>query len=232
MKTVVLAGGAGTRLRQRVPDLPKPMASVAGRPFLEYLLDRLLAAGLREITLSVGYRADSIIAHFGDAYGEARLSYAVEKQPLGTGGAMAHALSGASEAALVLNGDTLLEVDYAKLIDWYLREPVRVAMVLKPVPDTARYGSVEISGERVTGFAEKGKAGAGLINAGVYIVQPAVFAQFGLSGRFSFEQDLLARHCKALSPRAFPTEAYFIDIGVPEDYERAQGELPRVAHGR
>lgn len=226
MKAIVLAGGFGTRLRERVPDLPKPMAPVAGRPFLEYVLDRLIAGGVREIILSVGYRAEVIMNHFGNNYCGAVVSYAVEEEPLGTGGAIAHALRGENNtAALVLNGDTLLNIDYAQLMRWYLQAPTQIAMVLRSVPDAARYGSVLVSGERVIGFAEKGRAGAGLINAGVYIVQPDTFKVFGLSGRFSFETDLLQRHCDQLTPRAFLTDSYFIDIGVPDDYDRAQSEL-------
>jgi D-glycero-alpha-D-manno-heptose 1-phosphate guanylyltransferase len=224
VRTVILAGGLGTRLRSRTGELPKPMASVAGRPFLAHLLDRLTAAGLTDITLSVGYRAEAIRQHFGESYGGARLTYAVEAEPLGTGGALAHAL-GNGGPALALNGDTLLDLDYRAFLAWYQQEPAAFALALKKLDDAARYGTVSVSGERVTGFREKGQPGAGLINAGVYILQPEVFARFGLSGAFSLERDLLERHCAALAPRAYPTDAYFIDIGVPEDYDRAQNEL-------
>jgi len=205
------------------------MAPVAGRPFLEYVLDRLIAGGVSEIILSVGYQADTIVAHFGHAYRNAVVSYAVETEPLGTGGAIAHALRGKGEdAVLVLNGDTLLNVDYREFMRWYGQSPTQVAMVLREVPDVARYGSVLLSGERVSGFLEKGNVGPGLINAGVYAVQPGVFETFGLSGKFRFEADLLQQYYEALSPRAFLTDAYFVDIGVPDDYERAQRELPAI----
>ncbi len=230
MKAIILAGGLGSRLRERVPDLPKPMAPVAGRPFLEYVLDRLIAGGVSEIILSVGYRADVIMAHFENAYRNAVVSYAVETEPLGTGGAIVHALNGQSGyPVLVLNGDTFLNIDYGELLRWYAQSPAQVAMVLREVPDIARYGSVLVSGERVSGFVEKGKVGPGLINAGVYIVHPDVFAAFSLSGKFGFETDLLGSHCEVLSPRAFITDAYFIDIGIPDDYDRAQHELPSIS---
>lgn len=230
MKAIVLAGGMGTRLRGRVPDLPKPMAPVAGKPFLEYVLDRLVVGGIGEIILSVGYRADSIISHFGRHYRDTVLKYAVETEPLGTGGAIAHAMRGEGDAPLlVLNGDTLLNIDYAVFLRWYAQAPTPVAMVLRPVPDAARYGSVLVSDERVTAFVEKGLTGPGLINAGVYIVKPEVFGRFGLSGNFSLETDLLQRHLEELSPKAFLTDAYFIDIGIPEDYDRAQHELPLLS---
>lgn len=230
MKAIILAGGFGTRLRKRVSDLPKPMAPVAGRPFLEYVIDRLIAGGVRHIILSVGYMADVIKDHFGHAYRDAEVEYAVESDPLGTGGAIAHAIVGKGEdAVLVLNGDTFLNIDYVELMCWYQQAPAQVAMVLKKVQDVSRYGSVLVSGERISGFAERGKTGSGLINAGVYIIKPSIFEAMGLAGRFSFEADLLQCNFDALSPRAFLTDAYFIDIGVPDDYDRAESELPAIA---
>ncbi len=229
MKTIILAGGFGTRLREAVGDVPKPMAMVAGRPFLEYLLDRLISCGINDIVLSVGYKADLIIQHFSNLYGNPKITFAVEEEPLGTGGAIARVLSGEKQAALVLNGDTFVDLDYAQLINWHRQRRTAVTMVLKRVREISRYGSVIVSNEQVAGFIEKGKSGPGLINAGVYILQPDIFETFGMTGRFSLETDLLQRHCDALSPRAYLTDAYFIDIGLPEDYERAQSELPTIA---
>jgi len=231
MKAIILAGGFGTRLRERVPDLPKPMAPVVGRPFLEYLLDRLIAGGVTEIILSVGYQADAIQSHFGNTYQTASLEYAIEHEPLGTGGAIALAINqygSHNEPVLVLNGDTFLDIDYGELIQWHGKQPGQVSMVLREVPDVARYGSVLVEKEYVTGFLEKGQSGPGLINAGVYIIQPGVFEAFGLTGKFGIEAEFLQRHCGELSPRAFLTDAYFIDIGVPDDYDRAQIELPAL----
>lgn len=228
MRAVVLAGGLGTRLRSKVPDIPKVMAPVGGRPFLEYVLGRLITGGITEIILSVGYRADVIIRHFGRNYGAAVLDYAVETAPLNTGGAARYALEGrGTDPALVLNGDTLLDLEYAEFAEWYQESPVPIAVVLRKVQDVARYGLVLVSGERVTGFLEKGGSGPGLINAGVYIVQPQVFDNYQLAGNFSLEKDLLQRHYGLLQPRAFITDGYFIDIGIPEDYERAKTELPK-----
>lgn len=232
MKAVVLAGGLGTRLRERVPDLPKPMAPVAGRPFLAYVLDALTRGGFDDIVLAVGYRWEAIRAGFGCSYRGASIAYAVETEPLGTGGAIAHAFASAGikgrEAALVLNGDTYLDLDFAALRAWHEAHAAACSMVLRRVEDTARYGSVEVAGGIVTGFAEKGRSGAGLINAGVYVLQADIFAKFGLSARFALEADLLQRHCADLAPRAYVTDAYFIDIGVPQDFDRAQTELPAL----
>jgi D-glycero-alpha-D-manno-heptose 1-phosphate guanylyltransferase len=232
MKAVVLAGGLGTRLRERVPDLPKPMAPVAGRPFLAYVLDALVRDGFSAIVLSVGYRWEAIQAHFGSSYRGAAITYAVEEEPLGTGGAVAHAFAEAgitgTQPALVVNGDTFLALDFAALRDWYEEAPGACAMVLRQVDDTSRYGSVSVADGMVSGFAEKGRSGPGLINAGVYVLQANVFARFGLEGRFALEADLLQGHCAALGARAFETAAWFIDIGVPQDFDRAQTELPAI----
>lgn len=229
MKAIILAGGFGTRLSKHVPDLPKPMAPVAGRPLLEYILDRLIDGGINEIILSVGYRADVIIEHFGDEYRNTKIYYAIENEPLGTGGAIMHAFTKmGDESVLVLNGDTFLDVDYSELLRWYGEAPAQVAMVLRSVPDISRYGAVLVSDGRVTGFLEKGESGEGLINAGVYIVKNNVFEPYDFPVSFSFEADFLEKHCAGLSPRAFVTDGYFIDIGVPDDYDRAQHELPSL----
>jgi D-glycero-alpha-D-manno-heptose 1-phosphate guanylyltransferase len=226
MRAVVLAGGRGTRLLERVRDVPKPMAPVAGRPFLEYVLDGLISAGSTPICLSVGYMAEVVQSHFGARYRGTPIEYAVERSPLGTGGGIALALSDATAGpSLVVNGDTFLKVDFAKFADWYWQDPVPVAIMLRTVDDISRYGAVRLEGQTVVGFAEKGGSGRGLINAGVYVVRPEVFSKCGLSGAFSFETDLLARHLACLRVRAFVTDGYFIDIGVPEDFDRAQVEF-------
>jgi D-glycero-alpha-D-manno-heptose 1-phosphate guanylyltransferase len=229
MKAIVLAGGFGTRLRERVPELPKPMAPVAGFPFLKYILDRLISGGIEEIILSIGYRADVIISYFGNFYRSIPITYAIEAEPLGTGGAIFHALKGGefAQTVLVANGDTLVDIDYAQLINWYQEQPQSVAIILKEMEDVSRYGSVVVSNGVVSGFIEKGKIGSGLINAGVYFLPAGVFKEFGLTGAFSLEKDLLQAHCADLSLRPFITNAYFIDIGIPSDYERAQYELPK-----
>ena len=230
LSAVVLAGGAGLRLRSRVPDLPKPMAPVAGRPFLEYVLDGLLACGVGRIVLAVGHRAEAIMGHFGGRYRGASLRYAVEPTPLGTGGAAARALEGEADVPiLVLNGDTLVKADFQAVVHAHAEQHADFTMVVKRAAQSGRFGSVIVSGGRVRGFAEKAADGAGWINAGAYVLQPGLFARFGLEGSFSLEKDLLERHVGALAPLAFETDGYFIDIGVPEDYERAQAELPALA---
>ncbi|MBU1191308.1 MAG: nucleotidyltransferase family protein [Gammaproteobacteria bacterium] len=229
MKAIVLAGGLGTRLKERIADIPKPMAPVGERPFLEYLLDQLIIGGINEIILSVGFRADVIIDHFGESYRNASLSYAVETEPLGTGGAIVHAMQEhITDPVIVLNGDTFLNIDYRSFLQWYSTAHADVAMILRDVPDASRYGSVTVTNGRVSGFKEKCVEGAGLINAGIYIINPGSLKSFDLPNRFSFETDFLQRYYSKIPIKAYITNAYFIDIGIPDDYDRAQQELPLI----
>ena len=228
-KAIVLAGGRGERLKPRVSHLPKPMAPVNGRPFLEYILDRLAETHLREVILAIGYRGAIIREHFGHTYRSLHLGYSEETVPLGTGGAMALALKHEDPSpVLVLNGDSFLEMDYPAFFSWYGVNQPLVAMVVRQVPDVGRYGSVVLEGDQVIAFREKGKHGEGLASAGVYVIRPTLFSDNRFGRIFSFETDVLQRYGRKLRPRAYMAKGYFIDIGTPEDYDRAQLELAHV----
>jgi D-glycero-alpha-D-manno-heptose 1-phosphate guanylyltransferase len=210
-----------------VPDLPKPMAPVCGRPFLELLLGALRAKGVRRAVLSLGYRADMIRAHFGNHFGDLALDYEIETVALGTGGAIRRALVRCrGNAALVVNGDTMLDLDVDAL-DARWNATRRPQIVVCHVDDTARYGRVEAEGRRLIGFAEKGVAGPGWINSGYYVLPLTVFAGYTLPDAFSFESDFVVPHLAALEFEVFATDGAFIDIGVTEDFRRAQTELAR-----
>lgn len=227
---IILAGGFGTRLRSRVADLPKPMAPIAGRPFLAYLLDRLQEFAYSRVILSVGYRADAIESCFGNHYGDLELIYSHEDEPLGTGGAILRAIKRCDDAsALVLNGDTFLELDYRRFSDFHQRSGGALSLTLREVPDSGRYGRVVIENGRVVDFSEKGAIGTGWINAGVYLLRRDIFDGLPLPEKFSFELDFLVRYCPLIRPQAFCTDDYMIDIGIPEDFDRAQTELPQRA---
>lgn len=232
MKAIILAGGLGTRLRERVADLPKPMAPIAGKPFLNYLLTRIASAGFEEAILSVGYRWEIIYAYFGDTFvnGNHRmpLRYSVEEEPLGTGGAVCLASKNLDKPFAVFNGDTLLNFDLIDLQRRYILSKSLLTIVLHKVADTSRYGAVQIQDETVIGLKEKGLSGPGYINAGIYIFPPDIFTRYQLHGKFSLENELIQAHCTDLKPHAYCVEGYFIDIGVPTDYDRAQIELPRL----
>lgn len=228
MEAIVLAGGFGTRLREVVPDLPKPMAPVAGRPFLEILLHALASKGFCRVILSLGFMAGKVEAHFGEQFAGMELVYEVENTPLGTGGAVRQALTRCSEDhVFVFNGDTYLDLEVADVeAHWQThRVPIIVA---REVPDTARFGRLNTAGGRVTGFLEKGMAGAGLINAGCYVLPVAILNGFAHGQAFSLETDFLAKTVGAQRIDVFVTNGHFIDIGVPEDYARAQSELAGI----
>lgn len=228
LEAVILAGGFGTRLRGVIGDVPKPMAPVAGRPFLCHLLDALVQQGVTRVILAVHHMAEQITA-LGSRYGDLRLDYVHEETPLGTGGAMRRALEHINGAdALVLNGDTFFAVDYQAVVRRLRQTRSDLVLAVRPVSDGARYSLVMIDeGNRVTGFLPSGAAGRpGLMGAGVYAMRRDLFSQFALPPAFSFETDILARLTGNLRVQAHVGEGFFIDIGVPEDYRRAQTEIP------
>jgi D-glycero-alpha-D-manno-heptose 1-phosphate guanylyltransferase len=225
MEAIVLAGGFGTRLRQEVLDLPKPMAPIAGRPFLEILLSSLARKGFSRVILSLGHMANKVSSYFGDGYAGMELVYEIEAVPLGTGGAVRQALlRGKDDHIFVFNGDTYLDLEVTDVeTQWQKnRAPIIVA---REVPDTTRYGRLNSSNGRVLGFVEKGVAGVGLINAGCYVLPLNILSDFSLGQTFSLETDFLAKAVGMLQFDLFVTNGHFIDIGVPEDYLRAQTEL-------
>jgi D-glycero-alpha-D-manno-heptose 1-phosphate guanylyltransferase len=226
MQAIILAGGAGTRLRGAVSVVPKPLAPIKSRPFLEILFDYLAEQGFSDILLTVGYMAQSIVGHFGNKYRGIGIRYLIEDQPLGTGGAIKHALNYVSDnSVFIVNGDTFLRVDYRAVSEKHHTSGAMMTMVLKRVEDTSRFGRVRTKGDRVLSFenAEPGKAGT--INTGVYLVSKELFERYRLPNTFSFEQEFLLPHVRDLHPLAYFTKGYFRDIGVPEDYLRAQDEL-------
>ncbi len=230
-EAIILAGGFGTRLQSVVSDVPKPMAPVAGRPFLTYLLDRLRKQGYTHIVLATGYLHEKVEEFFGHEYHGVAIDYARELSPLGTGGAIVNALQYCHEETVtVLNGDTLFDIDHERLCRFAEEKATPLAIVLRQVPDAGRYGSVEIDkGGRITTFKEKNsEAGSGLINGGIYRIQRSLLDGFSLGEKFSFEQELMQQRYRDEHYYAYADGAYFIDIGIPEDYSRAQQELPSL----
>lgn len=230
MDVVVLAGGFGTRLKDLVPGVPKPMAPVAGRPFLELLLSSLARKGVKRAVLSLGHMAEVVVGHFGDSFAGVELVYEIEDAPLGTGGAIKAALGRChGAAALVVNGDTFLDLELDQLLAcWKMK--MRPLIVCRLVPDTSRYGRIETAGERILAFAEKGKGGPGMINTGHYVFPTGLLKDERFALAFSIETDYLARAVREREFDAFVTDGQFIDIGVPDDYRRAQRELLDLAN--
>lgn len=223
-EAVILAGGFGTRLRGIVDDVPKPLAPVTGRPFLAWLLDALALRGLRRVVLATGYLGDQIEATFGADWRGMALTYSREPEPLGTGGALVLAAQqAAGDAFFVLNGDTWLELDYAAFARASSDAKARLGVALAEVPDVSRYGAAQLAGGCVTGFDEKGRTGAGRINGGVYWLRRSLLQGYRTGTAFSFERDLLMPTVSRESVLGYTQTRGFIDIGVPDDYRRAQG---------
>ena len=225
MEAIILAGGFGTRLRQVVPDLPKPMAPVAGRPFLEILLFMLAQKGFTRVVLSLGFMSEKIIAHFGEQYLGLELVHEVELEPLGTGGAIRAALARCkADHVFVFNGDTYLDLEVGELESLWQsgHHPI---IVVREVPYTARFGKVEMSGGRISAFLEKGMSGPGLINAGCYVLPKTALDDFPLGQPFSIETEFFIEYLLRIRFDGFVTHGRFIDIGVPNDYALAQRTL-------
>jgi len=229
MEAIVLAGGLGTRLASRLNQTPKPMAQIGGRPFLEILLDQLIAAGCSRIILSVGHLGDVILQRFQNRYREVPIDYAIEETPLGTGGAIRLALGQVHEpSVLVVNGDTYLDADLSALARFHRSSSRPLTMAIVHVNDTARYGGVLIEDDVISGFSEKGRTGPGWINGGLYAIEKSFIWNADLPARFSFETDVLVPFLFEIRPAAFRCDGYFLDIGTPEDFDRAQVELSRA----
>jgi len=238
MEAVVLAGGRGSRLRPRVCDRPKALAPVAGRPFLAWLLDDLADAGFARVILSVGHLGEMIRSTFGNAYRSLELAYAVETSPLGTGGAMRNALAAASSPngpVWALNGDSIVRLSYANMWTQHEKQranPLAITMAVTRAENARRYGALQIEGGRVISLTPRGDPRPGPINAGTYLVHRKLFDEWSLPAAFSFEADFLARFTDLLEIAAFEPDGWFIDIGTPDDYDRAQVELPAVLGSR
>lgn len=227
MRAIILVGGFGTRLRAVLPDLPKPLAPIDNKPFLAHLLNYLKQHGITSVIFSVHYLREKFRDYFQSHYAGIHIAYAEEDEPLGTGGAIVNALSmlNTTQPVFVLNGDTFVKLDYQAMYQQH-HATTTMTMALRSVEDCNRYGNVMTSENRVTAFREKGEQGPGLINAGVYLINPNLFAAFSLPKQFSFEKDFIFPYVTALRPQYFLTHDYFIDIGIPDDYARAKVELP------
>lgn len=224
-EAIILSGGLGTRLREAVPNLPKSMAPVTGRPFLEILLTKLAQNGFKRIILALGFMADKIIDHFGQEFAGMEIIYVVEDAPLGTGGAVKLAMQASTQDhVFIFNGDSFLDLEVNKVDEqWQLhRRPIIVGC---QVPDTVRYGRLLTNAEVVVGFTEKGITGPGIINAGCYVLNQGQLDSFAENSAFSLEVDFFAKIVKKIDIDVFVSSGHFIDIGIPEDYARAQIEF-------
>lgn len=221
---IILAGGLGTRLREVVSDVPKCMAEVAGKPFLSYLLDWCKVQSFGRVILSLGYLSEVVTSWIEKNEYPFEIIYAKEEEPLGTGGAIKLAMrSVLGERAVVINGDTFFNVDITELYTVHNEKSANISLALKPMTDFDRYGRVELNTDnRIIAFIEKQQCREGLINGGVYLIDKDVLlSDKELPLKFSFEKNILEAKINTLPIYGNIQDTYFIDIGIPEDYRKA-----------
>ncbi|MDG1046133.1 MAG: nucleotidyltransferase family protein [Bacteroidia bacterium] len=221
---IILAGGLGTRLASVVNDVPKPMAPVAGKPFLDHILDALPLEHINSIILSVGHKSNKVIEYYGEIYKNIPVIYSIEQEPLGTGGGISLAMNHVTQnSALILNGDTFFDVNFEEF--WRTHQdfmtPITLALKQMKFPD--RYGTVLIEKNTLVKFQEKQKnMPTGLINGGSYWVNKDIIELLPKTEKYSFEKDFLEVSVSKKYLGGYISDGLFIDIGIPEDYERAQ----------
>ena len=228
---IILAGGLGTRLRSAVPDLPKPMAPIRGRPFLEYQLDYWIGQGVGRFVLSVGYRHEVIVGHFGNSHKGAELYYVIEQAPLGTGGGLLMAAEQVSQGApfLLLNGDTYFAVDLRVLTEFSMANEADWCFSLFRTSEEGRYMGIDVSPQgRIISLKSSIGHTDRLANGGVYWVRSRALlaGKYGPGDKISLEDDVFPA-AMAAGQRLFGVEfpGTFIDIGVPDDYCRASAVI-------
>ncbi len=223
MEAIILAGGFGTRLSHIVSDVPKPMAPVNNKPFLEYIFNNLSKYNLSKIIMAVGYKSNLIKEHFGDSFKEIKIEYSEELTPLGTGGAIKKAVSICRDKEIfIINGDTFFDVDLRNMKEIHRDSSCDITIAVKEMKHFNRYGTVIIENNRITKFIEKQDVDRGKINGGVYLINRNIFENLD-DKVFSFEQTILESLKYTMC--AYESNGYFIDIGIPEDYYKAQEDF-------
>lgn len=216
MEAIILAGGFGTRLKHVVPDVPKPMAPIGNRPFLEYIFEDLEQKGIKHVILAVGYMKEKIKDYFKDKYKSIEISYSEENVPLGTGGAIKKALSKCREEdVFIVNGDTFYDIDFRKMKKFHIENKSSLTLAVKEMKNFDRYGSLIIEDKKIIRFEEKKPMLQGKINGGIYLIKKSILDEINEES-FSFEKEILEN--EKIQKFAYENNGYFIDIGIPEDY--------------
>ena len=239
MQAILLCGGMGTRLRSVVSDRPKPMADICGKPFLQYLLEMLRDKGITEVIFALGYMGEMIEEYFQDGSAfSLKISYSYEEEPLGTGGAIRNALPKImEEEVLVLNADTYFPMDYQGLYRFHQENDGDFSLATRAVPDISRYGAVRRDAAgRILAWNEKledgGQPLAGEINGGIYVMKKSLIAEIS-EGKQSLEQDCIPKWLSE-GKRIFglPFDGYFMDIGIPKDYQQFITDVEQGKNGK
>lgn len=235
MQAIILAGGKGTRLRAEVPDLPKPLAPVAGRPFLEHQMAYLVSQGVNRFIPSVGYKAEMIIGSIGSRFCDAEIVYAIEHQPLGTGGALLHARAQLkrNRAFLVVNGDTFFDLPLSDLTRFHEEKHSDWTLGLFPTRDTQRYLGVTLDDDgRLASLVRRSVQNEVGANGGVYMISPGVLDLFAerFKGEVSLEGEIIPALIQLKTAiHGIHHDGRFIGIGIPDDYRRA-ADMLRLKH--
>ena len=220
MEAVILAGGKGTRLRSVINYIPKPMAPIEEKPFLEYLLKFLEKNGITRVVISVGYKWEYIQKYFANRYNNIELVYSIDNEFYETGGALKNALSKViSDEVYIIHGDTYFDIDLSHMV---LTKDSMICLSLKHMIKFNRYGCVEQDKRGyVKRFTEKKYQEEGYINGGIYLLKTNIFNNFNVNKKFSFEK-FMEKNLKSLKITTHIFNNYFIDIGIPKDYEKAK----------
>lgn len=224
---IILAGGMGTRLQSVIPDLPKCMAPISGKPFLYYLFEWLKRNAFERVILSLGYKPETIIDFIQAGNWPFEIISEIETQPLGTGGAIALALRHCkSSDVFIINGDTFFDINLNQFLQFHSDHKAELTIAAKPLTNYNRYGSLLCEKDgRITGFTEKKQTAEGIISGGLYLLNCRSHLLSGKTGRFSFETDILEKEYPVRQLFAYTDNGYFIDIGVPEDYYKAEKDF-------
>ena len=229
-EVIILAGGFGTRLKSVVNDKPKCLAEVNDKPFISYLIDSLLTFNYSKFIFSLGYLKEHIIEYININYPNLNVIYSVENQPLLTGGAIRLALEHVeSESVLILNADTYLGVDLNCLNQYHKKENSDITITLKPMHNFDRYGSVKFNNQnKIYSFEEKKYINFGYINCGYIYLKKEILLKHQINTPFSFENDFIKDKINQIKINAFIDDTYFIDIGIPEDYLKANIDFKQM----
>lgn len=225
---IILAGGLGTRLRSVVSEVPKCMASVCNQPFIYYILSYLKKyKNIDKVILSLGYKHEVLTSWLTKQHFPFEILYSIEDKPLGTGGAIKKNLQLATtEEVVIMNGDTFFDVNLNQLLEQHRNAQSKLSIALKSMKEFNRYGNVAIdNNNRVISFNEKRYCKQGQINGGIYIMNKNFKLLDSLPDKFSFETEVLQLQAKEGALFGFVHNGYFIDIGIPEDYQKANIEF-------
>ncbi len=227
-EAIILAGGFGTRLKETVPSLPKCLAPVKGKPLLSYIINYLIDNKINKIIFSLHYKSEMVIEYVKSNFNFINYEFVIEKGPLGTGGAIALALEKTNtDNIVVLNGDSIFKIELDSFYEFHSDMNSSFSIALKKMSDPYRYGTVNTNKEcKIICFNEKNESlKDGIINGGIYIVNKTIFLKEIISPSFSLENDYLAISTEKKNIYGKTFDDYFIDIGIPDDYKRANIEL-------